>query len=362
MKINTTSDILSNRPMKITRINKSKIDQVDFNNLSFGKNFSDHMFVCHYKNNAWQEPYIQPYQNINLMPGSHVLHYGQAIFEGMKAYLNPLGERLLFRPEENWKRLNISAERLCMPSIPKEIFFDGLKTLLKLDEAWIPNSTKQSLYIRPFMIASSEFIRATPASEFTFYIITSPTAAYYAGETHLKIEEHYARSVKGGTGFAKAAGNYAAAFAPTKKAQEEGYTQVIWTDAIEHKYIEESGTMNIMFRIHDKLITPQLSDSILGGITRKSIITLAKDRGIHVEERRIAVNEITEAHQNDSLKEVFGIGTAVAINPVNSITIQQKKLVFNTLDDSSFALSLKKELLEIQYGLIKDVHDWTVKA
>ena len=348
--------------MKITRTIQSKIENIDFDNLSFGKCFSDHMFSISYKNNEWQKPEILPYGPLSLNPGTHVFHYGQAIFEGMKAYKNEQGETLLFRPHENIKRLNRSADRMCMPRIDDDIFMQGLRTLLEIDKNWIPNSDSMSLYIRPFMIADSEFIRATPASEFKFIIITSPTSTYYSGKTNLKIEQKYARSVVGGTGFAKAAGNYAAAFAPTKKAQNEGFTQIIWTDAISHEYIEECGTMNIMFRIDDKIITPKLSDSILGGITRDSIITIAKQKGIMVEERRISVSEIIEKYNNGRIKEAFGVGTAVTLNPIDSITFKDKVIDIKVLEQDSFATILKKELLDIQYGKIEDINGWTFKV
>ena len=348
--------------MKITKTIQSKIENTDFDNLSFGKCFSDHMFSISYKNNKWQKPEILPYGPLSLNPGTHVFHYGQAIFEGMKAYKNEQGETLLFRPHENIKRLNRSADRMCMPRIDDDIFMQGLRTLLEVDKDWIPHSDSMSLYIRPFMIADSEFIRATPASEFKFMIITSPTSTYYSGKTNLKIEQKYARSVIGGTGFAKAAGNYAAAFAPTKKAQNEGFTQIIWTDAISHEYIEECGTMNIMFRIDDKIITPKLSDSILGGITRDSIITIAKQKGIVVEERRISVSEIIEKYNNGRIKEAFGVGTAVTLNPIDSITFKDMVIDIKVLEQDSFATILKKELLDIQYGKIEDINGWTFKV
>lgn len=345
--------------MKITKTEQSRLKDIDFDKLEFGKTFSDHMLMCKFQNGQWQEAEILPYQSLSFSPGTHVFHYGQAVFEGMKAYKSNKGDTLLFRPEENMKRLNQSAERLCMPAIPKSIFMDGLKNLLKIDNDWIPEGNGKSLYIRPFMIASSEFIRATPSQEFTFFIITSPTSSYYSGEVHLKIEEKYARSVEGGTGFAKAAGNYAAAFAPTKKVQEAGFTQVIWTDAVEHQYIEESGTMNIMFRINDILITPSLSESILAGITRDSILTLARRSGITVEERKIAISEIMEAHKNGSLQEAFGVGTAVTVNPINSITYREEKHSIKAVENS-YADSLKSKLQSIQYGLSPDENNWVV--
>jgi len=345
--------------MKITKTQNSRLANTDFNKLEFGRTFSDHMLMCKFQGNQWQEAEILPYQPISFAPGTHVFHYGQAVFEGMKAFKNEQAKTLLFRPEANMNRLNQSANRLCMPSIPSSIFMNGLKSLLKIDEQWIPEGHGKSLYIRPFMIASSEFIRATPADEFTFFIITSPSASYYSGEVHLKVEEKFARSVEGGTGFAKAAGNYAAAFEPTKKAQQAGFTQLVWTDAFEHKYIEESGTMNIMFRINDTLITPALSESILAGITRESILTIAKEKGISIEERKIAISEIIQAHKKGDLQEAFGVGTAVTVNPINSITYKEEKIEIKSISNS-YALQLKTELQNIQQGFCPDTHNWIV--
>lgn len=343
--------------MKVTKTRHSRLAETDFNNLDFGRTFSDHMLMCKYKNGKWEEAEILPYQALSFEPGTHVFHYGQAVFEGMKAYNGPNNETLLFRPKDNMNRLNQSAQRLCMPSIDENTFTDGLKALLAIDKQWIPSGAKKSLYIRPFMIASSEFIRATPSKEFTFFIITSPTSQYYSGEVHLKVEEKYTRSAEGGTGYAKAAGNYAAAFFPTKKAQNAGFTQVIWTDAHEHQYIEESGTMNIVFRLNNTLVTPELSDSILGGITRDSILSLARSKGIKVEERKISVKEIFEAHKKEELKEAFGVGTAVTVNPINSITKKEERIEIAPVSDS-YATLLKESLQGIQYGKILDQFNW----
>tara|TARA_B100000900_G_scaffold410992_1_gene429817 strand:+ start:346 stop:1389 length:1044 start_codon:yes stop_codon:yes gene_type:complete len=345
--------------MKITKTQNSRLANTDFNKLEFGRTFSDHMLMCKFQREQWQEAEILPYQPISFAPGTHVFHYGQAVFEGMKAFKNKQAKTLLFRPEANMNRLNQSANRLCMPSIPSSIFMDGLKSLLEIDEQWIPKGRGKSLYIRPFMIASSEFIRATPADEFTFFIITSPSSSYYSGEVHLKVEEKFARSVEGGIGFAKAAGNYAAAFEPTKKAQQAGFTQLVWTDAFQHKYIEESGTMNIMFRINDTLITPALSESILPGITRESILTIAKEKGISIEERKIAISEIIQAHKKGDLQEAFGVGTAVTVNPINSITYKEEKIEIKAISNS-YALQLKAELQNIQQGFCPDTHNWIV--
>ena len=343
--------------MKISRCSNSRIQTTDFTNLKFGTVFSDHMLICKYKEGKWGEVEIKPYGPIEMNPGSQILHYGQAVFEGMKAFKNDNNEVLLFRKEENFKRLNRSAVRLSIPKVPEDVFMNGLNQLLSIDSDWCKKEEGYSLYIRPVIFASGECIKASSSEEFTFIIITSPTTKYYAGEMNVVIEEHYTRAPKGGVGFAKAAGNYAASFYPTKQANAKGFQQVIWTDAEQHKFIEESGTMNIWFRIEDKLITPSLSDSILGGITRDSIITLAKDNGIEVEERRILVSEIIEAYKNRNLKEAFGTGTAVTVNPINSITYKEDYIKLETIEDS-FAIQLKKQLQGIQKGKLEDIYNW----
>jgi branched-chain amino acid aminotransferase len=268
---------------------------------------------------------------------------------------------LLFRKEENFKRLNRSAERLSIPAIRKDIFMNGLDKLLSLDRGWCKADSGYSLYVRPFIFASGECVKASSSEEFTFMIITSPSTSYYSGDMNVVIETKFSRAASGGVGFAKAAGNYAASFYPTKIANAKGFNQLIWTDAKEHKYVEESGTMNIFFRIDDKLITPSLTDSILGGITRDSIIRLAKDNQIYVEERKVLVSEIVDAHKNGTLIEAFGTGTAVTVNPINSITYNKNKMIIDTVNDS-FAYILKKKLQEIQRGVSEDVYSWNSRV
>ena len=347
--------------MKITKTNNSKISTVNFLELPFGRVFSDHMLICKYKDGNWSIPEIQPYGPIKMFPGTQVLHYGQSVFEGMKAFKNNNDEVLLFRKEENFKRLNQSAVRLSIPKIPKDVFMSGLTELLKLDSEWCKADDGYSLYIRPFIFASSEWIKASSSDEFTFMIITSPTINYYPGSIDLVIEQHFSRAANGGVGYAKAAGNYAGSFYPTKKANARGFTQVIWTDSKEHKYIEESGTMNIWFRIDNKLITPSLSDSILGGITRDSILKLAIDAGIDVEERNISVAEILEASNNETLQEAFGTGTAVAVIAVKSITLEDIKMNIPT-QENPISMRFKKQLQDLQYGRSEDIFNWTSKV
>ena len=347
--------------MKIFKTSNSRLDSTDFLNLPFGRTFSDHMLICKYKNGSWGESKILPYGPIDMMPGNQVLHYGQSVFEGMKAFKNSDDEVLLFRKEDSFKRINKSAERLYIPQVPKDIFIEGLESLIALDSDWCKKDPEYSLYIRPFVFASGECIKASASDEYTFMIITAPTKGYYPSDINVVVEQHYTRSSKGGVGYTKAAGNYAASFYPTKLANAKGFTQVIWTDSVEHKYIEESGTMNIWIRINDTLITPNLSDTILGGFTRDSLITLANDNGIEVEERKISVDELVEAHSNGILKEVFGTGTAVTVAPINSITVGDKKIEIES-QVNSYASKLKKNLQGIQNGSVKDIYGWTSKV
>ncbi|QOD60323.1 branched-chain amino acid aminotransferase [Polaribacter haliotis] len=345
--------------IEIKHIEKSKIESVDFNNLPFGSVFSDHMLVCDYKDGKWQTPVITPYEPISLDPSAKIFHYGQSIFEGMKAYKDAEGNTLLFRPLDNCKRLNKSAERLVIPQIPEDVFMDGLKALLKLDEAWIPKNDGSSLYIRPFMFASGNGFHASPANAYKLIICTAPSGAYFAGKVKVLIEEKYARAANGGVGFAKAGGNYAAQFYPTQLAIEKGYNQVIWTDDNTHEYIEEAGAMNIFIRINDTLITSPTSDRILDGITRKSVIQIAEDMNIDVEVRKISVSEVIAAAQSGSLKEMFGAGTAAVISPIAGFGYQGTDYDLPELD-KPFAGTLKKAITDIQTNKAEDPYGWRV--
>ncbi|MFT5257183.1 MAG: branched-chain amino acid aminotransferase [Arenicella sp.] len=349
-----------NSNIEIKHIEKSKIASVDFNNLPFGSVYSDHMLTCTFKDGKWQEPIITPFEPISLDPSAKIFHYGQSIFEGMKAYKDAEGTTLLFRPLENCKRLNKSAERLVIPQIPEEIFMSGLKALLKIDEAWIPTNEGSSLYIRPFMFASGNGFHASPADEYKFMICTAPSGAYFAGKVKVLIEEKYARAANGGVGFAKAGGNYAAQFYPTQLAIEKGYNQVIWTDDNTHEYIEEAGAMNIFVRINDTLITSPTNDRILDGITRKSIIKIAEDLKIDVEVRKISVSEVITAAQSGSLKEMFGTGTAAVISPISGFGYQEKDYALPELD-KPFAALLKKTITDIQTNKTEDPYGWRMK-
>ncbi|MFN0728009.1 branched-chain amino acid aminotransferase [Polaribacter gochangensis] len=349
-----------NSTIKITSIQSSRIASVDFNNLPFGTVFSDHMFVCDYKDGKWQNPTIQPYAAISLDPSAKIFHYGQSIFEGMKAYKDANENTLLFRPLDNCKRLNKSAERMVIPQVPEDLFMNGLKKLLEIDNAWIPTNEGSSLYIRPFIFATGNGFHASPATEYKFIIATAPSGAYFAGKVKVLIEEKYARAANGGVGFAKAGGNYAAQFYPTQLAIEKGYNQVIWTDDTSHEYIEEAGAMNIFVRINDTLITSPTSDRILDGITRKSVLQIAKDNGIHVEERKITVNEVVEAAKNGNLKELFGAGTAAVISPIAGFGFKGEDFELPELENS-YASQLKKRITDIQTNKAEDPYGWRVQ-
>jgi branched-chain amino acid aminotransferase len=335
----------------------SKINSVDFSKLDFGRVFTDHMFVCDYKDGKWQAPKITPYQPMTLEPSARVFHYGQAVFEGMKAYKDEDGKVFLFRPKQNFDRINKSSARLAMPAFPEDYFFNGLETLLKLDSEWIKPGVGNSLYLRPFVIATEPAISASPANEYRFMIICSPAKSYYDSAVRVLIAEQFSRSADGGVGFAKAAGNYAAQFYPTSLAQKKGFQQIIWTDANTHKYLEEAGTMNVFFRINDNLITAPNNDRILDGVTRKSIIQLASDLGIECEVRQITVEEIKNAARDGSLKEIFGAGTAAVISPISAFEHKEELFEISGKADSYAAL-FKQTLLNIQHNISEDVHGW----
>ncbi len=353
-----TADIKTN--FIIEKIKESKLPKADFSNLVFGKMFSDHMLLADFVDGKWQTPKIMPYQALPYEPSAKVFHYGQAIFEGMKAYKDAQGNVFLFRPEDNFERMNNSAKRLGMPPIPKEYFMEGIKELVKLDQDWIPTGEGESLYIRPVYIATENAVAASPSDSYRFMVMTSPAGKYYVGDVKVKIEDKFSRACDGGVGYAKAAGNYAAQFYPTEKAKAEGFQQIIWTDSAEHKYLEEAGTMNIFFRVGDKLLTaPTVPEStrILPGVTRKSIIQLAKDNGVDVEVRPIEVKEIIEAAKNGTLKEIFGAGTAATILPITGVKYKDFYTDLSKPADS-YADRFKKMLMDIQYNRSADPYGW----
>lgn len=348
--------------IKIEKTPKSRVTEYDINNVPFGKCFSDHMFVAEYSNGAWNKAYIAPYQDVSMSYAMSALHYGQAIFEGMKAYKNDKGEVSMFRPVENLKRMNKSAIRMAMPEVPQDLFMKGLNELLKLDSAWVPSSDTGSLYIRPFLIATDEAIGVKISDTYKFVIITCPAGKYYSEPIKVLVETNYFRAVHGGVGFVKAAGNYGRSLYPTKLAQQKGYQQVIWTDSETKLYFEESGTMNVMFLIGDTLLTPGLSDTILDGITRDSVLTLARDWGMKVEERKVSIKEVLEAQQNGTLKEVFGCGTAATIAQIIGIGHNGKDYMLPPVEERKFSTKVDETLRAIRKGRAEDRHHWMLKV
>lgn len=346
--------------ISVNKVAKSRIQELDYHNIKFARQYSDHMFLADYKGGEWKNLRIEPYGNISLSPANPAIHYGQSIFEGLKAYKHDDGSVSVFRPEANFKRMNISAERMVMPTIPEEVFLEGMRQLLKLDSDWVPDIDGTALYIRPFMFATDEFIGVRPSDDFTFMIITSPVGAYYAKPVKVRVETHYTRAVKGGTGFAKTAGNYAASLYPALLAQKEGYDQLIWTDGQNHQYVEESGTMNIMFVIDDTLVTAPIGDTILNGITRDSVLAIARDWGMNVDVRPITVDELIDAAKTGRLKEAFGAGTAATIAHVDTIAHNG---VDYKLDPSGWEISEKilKTLTDMRLGRIEDKFGWNYK-
>jgi branched-chain amino acid aminotransferase len=319
------------------------------------------MLICDFKDGSWQKPVIQPYAPFTIDPSAKVFHYGQAIFEGMKAYKDEEDAVWLFRPEENFHRFNKSATRMAMPEVPEAVFMGGLKKLLQLDQQWVKKGIGNTLYIRPFMIATGHGVIAAPSHEYRFMIILSPARSYYSGEVKVIIAEHFSRAANGGIGAAKAAGNYSAQFYPTKLANDKGFQQIIWTDDATHTKLEEAGTMNVFFRINDTLFTAPTSERILDGVTRKSVIELAQREKINIEVRPVLVEELIAAAKNGSLKEIFGAGTAAVINPIVGFSYQDTYFELPQLEHS-MAIDLKEKLTNIQHKLAEDTFGWTVKV
>ena len=336
------------------------------NPLTFGTIFTDHMFVMNYqKGKGWFDPRVVPYQPISLEPSAMVFHYGQEMFEGLKAYRADDGRALLFRPDMNAKRTNNTNKRLCIPEIPVEDFIQAVQAVVKVDEAWIPNKPGTSLYIRPFIIATDPFLGVRPSDTYLFIIILSPVGAYYPeglNPVKIWIEDDYVRAVKGGIGEAKTGGNYVASMAAQLKAHDEGYSQVLWLDGVERKYIEEVGAMNIFFKINGKILTPMLNGSILPGITRNSVIALCKEWGYEVEERRISVDELYEASVNGTLEEVWGTGTAAVISPVGHLRFQDTVMQIKDGGIGELSQKLYDTVTGIQLGKIEDTRGWVVEV
>ncbi len=344
----------------ITKVKESKVNTLDFDNIPLGTTFTDHMFICDYENGAWLNPRIVPMGLIPTHPAAMALHYGQAIFEGMKAYKNTNSEPMLFRPEQNAKRLNLSAERMGMPHFPEELFVEGLKELVNLEHNWIPPQDGSALYLRPFMYADEPFIGMRAAKHYKFIIMASPAGPFFSKRIKLWAEKQFIRAAHGGTGEAKAAGNYAAAIRPTEFAKAKGYDQVLWLDAQEHKYIQEVGTMNIFFKLDGEFITPELDGSVLHGITRASVIDLLRSMNFNVVERKITLDEIREASQNGKLEEAFGTGTAVGIAYIQEIGLNGDTI--HVSDESPVGLKVNNTLNAIKTGKIKDEFSWMLKT
>jgi branched-chain amino acid aminotransferase len=340
-------------PIQIEKTNKSRLSQVDFDNLKFGQILSDHMLIAKYADGAWQEVKIVPYGNISISPSSSSIHYGQSIFEGIKAYKHADNQVSIFRPDRNFERFNKSAARLMMPAVPKEIFIDGMKKLIDLDREWVPKTKDASLYIRPFMFASEAVLGVRPALEYTFMIITSPVGSYYNKALRLKVETHYTRAAEGGVGFSKNAGNYALSLYPTALAQEEGFDQLIWTDAKEHKYVEEAGTANLIFRVGDTIITPS-SETILEGITRLSILDVARKWGYKVEERKVSVKELLDGVENGTVTDAFAAGTAATVTQIGEIGFEGKVYKLSDPKTREFSNKVAEYLSDLRYGKIED--------
>jgi branched-chain amino acid aminotransferase len=346
----------------VTKVERSKLHDIPLENIPFGRYFTDHMLEADYENGEWKNVEIKPYQPLLLSPSVAAIHYGQAIFEGIKAYKDQDGNAFIFRPNDNYKRFNISAARMQMPTVPKEIFIEGMRQLIALDINWIPEKQDHSLYIRPVMFSSDDVIGVRPSETYKFLIILSPTGPYYAAPMRIYVEEHYSRAAPGGIGYVKAAGNYGASMLVTAEARKKGYDQVLWTDALEHKYVQEIGTMNVFFIIGNKALTPDLTQgTILSGVTRDSAITLLREMGYTVEERKISIDELVEAHQAGSLTEVFGTGTAATISMIREL--RYKDVVMN-FDVSKWeaAPELKKRLDDIRQSKVIDRHDWMLKV
>ena len=344
--------------INITKVETSKLKDINLENIPFGKYFTDHMLEVDYEDGEWKNAEIKPYQPLLLDPSLAAIHYGQSIFEGIKAYKNAAGEVSIFRPLDNYKRFNISAERMEMPQIPEDIFMDGMRMLIELDKNWIPQQEDHSLYIRPFMFSSDHMIGVRPGEKYKFMIILSPTGPYYNAPMRIYVEEHYVRAVPGGVGYAKAAGNYGGAMYATAQAKSKGYDQVLWTDAFEHKYVQECGTMNVFFIIGNTAITPDLKEgTILAGVTRDSTMVLLREMGFNVEERALSIDDVISAYNAGILYEVFGTGTAATISMIKELRYKDFVMEFD-VDSWKTAPAVKSRLNAIRYGQVPDNHGW----
>ena len=350
---------IMNYQIKVNKTSESRLSKEDFSKLGFGKIFSDHMFIADYENGKWGDFRIVPFDYLPMHPAMSSIHYGQSIFEGLKARKNDKNEIVIFRPEKNLERLNRSAVRMAMPQISEELFFQALDELLKLDNQWIPDAEGTSLYIRPYVFATDEFIGIRRSSKYKFIIFTSPVASYYSGPVKVYASDDYVRAFPGGTGFAKTAGNYARAIQPVEEINKRGYQQILWLDGIHKKFLQEIGTMNIFIVIDGKVVTPSLEEgTILHGVTRDSVITLLKEWGIPVEERPISIDEVTDAHKSGHLEDAFGAGTAATISPIMAIGYKDDEFSLPPIEDRKISSRLLKAITSIKNGEIEDTHQW----
>lgn len=344
--------------IQVTKVERSKLSELSLDNLPFGKYFTDHMLEAEYSNGRWTSVEIKPYQPLSLDPSLAAIHYGQSIFEGIKAYKDAAGDAFIFRPYDNFKRFNLSAQRMNMPQVPEEIFIEGMRQLITVDKNWIPGIKEHSLYIRPFMFATDCMLGVRPSESYKFLIILSPAGPYFPRPMKILVEEKYTRAVKGGVGFAKNAGNYGGSLLAATEAQAKGYDQVLWTDSVEHKWLQEVGMMNVFFVVGDTVLTPSLEEgTILNGVTRNSAIQVLQDMEIKVEERPVHVDEIVAAHKAGKLREVFGTGTAATIAYIQTLAYGNYVMDFS---EKNWGLSteVKRRLTAIRDKEMPDTHNW----
>ena len=347
--------------INITKIERSKLNDFNLENIPFGKYFTDHMLEADYEDEEWKNIEIKPYQPLLLEPSTSALHYGQAIFEGIKAFRNEKGEAFIFRPYDNLTRFNLSAQRMNMPEVSEELFIEGMRQLIEVDKNWIPTQPDHSLYIRPFMFATDNLLGVKPSDTYKFLIILSPVGPFHAAPMKIAVEEKYTRAAPGGVGFSKNAGNYGASMLPATKAKEQGYDQVLWTDAFEHKWLQEVGMMNIGFVINNVFVTPMLEETILKGVTRDSVLTILKDMGIKTEERRISIDEIVDEYTKGRINEIFGMGTAAVISLIRELKYKDIIMKFDTTT-FTVAAKVKQQLNDLRQGKINDTHGWMFKV
>lgn len=347
--------------LHIEKVQQSRVESVDWNNLPFGKIFSDHMYICEYRNGEWGQGEIKPFGQFTIHPASMVLHYGQAIFEGMKASKLEDGTPVLLRPDEHAKRINASARRMMMAEFPEDRFVEAVSALVKLDAAWIPPQKGSALYLRPYMYATDEFIGVRPSETYRFCIFTAPVGPYYAKPVDLVVEQEYVRAVPGGTGEAKAAGNYAGSLRPVYEAQQKGFDQVLWMGGPNKQQIQEVGTMNVFFVIDGEVVTPVTDGAILKGITRKMFLQILADKGVKASERAITIDEVVTAYKAGRVTEMFGAGTAAVVSHVASLTYGDFKMEFPPVEDRKIGNLLKAHIDGLRFGSVADEHGWLVR-